>query len=246
MTGQPTGIKKLTSADTKTWGQIENTQIFGGEVIEPSDGYRMGAAYWRFDKLDDAPIPAPYDEVWIVCAGALSIRHDGDGVTAETGEVILVPRHTPGVAEGTAGTVVLTVAHPPSWQVDEAAWQAARTSTPGDVRGWKPTTNDLTPWGRTGDPEVFMANLAAGPAGFGLGLTFGRLKQGASTTRGGPDVTYDELLTPTRGSFAVYAAHSETTIQPGEFVYLPAGHGGTIHALDDAEIIMIQHPGARS
>lgn len=237
-------IRKFSITETKTWEQLEDKQIFGGDVLDESYGHRMSAMYWQLGKGEHAEVPAPYDEVWIVTRGAVTIRSGEDRVTAHGGELLLVPEATPGVAEAEADTELFTVAHPPKWEIDPATWEAVRKGADTGARPYRLTIASVTHWQQLGQAGAQLGFAADEALVLAMRVGFGRFPRDATFTL--PDGTgADQLVVPTTGVLVLRTDQAQLTVTAAEFVYLPAGRTGQFHVTDDdAEAVLVRAPAA--
>lgn len=234
-------VRKFTRNDAKNWDQLEDKQILGGNVIDRSYGYSMSSMYWQLGRGEEAPVPAPYDEVWTVMRGKVSIRSDQAAVTAGPGEILLVPKGTPGTAHIEADAELLTIAHPPSWEIAPEAWQAIQAGNQVGSGMERVSLNEVVSWEEVGD-QAFIANIPD-EAGFALGLGFARLAPGSALTLA-DYASHDVIIAVTKGAAEVSLSNSALTMRPGEFVYRPAGNAAVLHATDESEVALVRYPGS--
>lgn len=104
--------RKLNTSDV-TWQQLEDRQIFAGDATSDDTGFAMEAGFARFGAGEQAEVPVPYDEVWVVTRGSLTVRDDESTLTATAGEALYIPRHAPGMVQANEDTELLTVTYPP-------------------------------------------------------------------------------------------------------------------------------------
>lgn len=112
--------------------------------------------------------------------------------------------------------------------------------TPRPVQRFAPT--DLTGWMRAGaDQEIYFGEAVDESHGSPVGVTFIRWGAGETGDFDYP-LPYDEVLIVTKGSYTVTASGTTVTARAGEIIHLPAGHMGTYHAEEDAEVVAVTHP----
>lgn len=93
----------------------------------PTDWHQFGAG-------EGDALPAPYDGVWGVTQGALTIRSNGYTLSAQKGNLVHIPAGSPGFVEADDELELVLAAHPPRWTLDQRDWQQVRAQPRGDAR----------------------------------------------------------------------------------------------------------------
>lgn len=95
-----------------------------GRVLTSAATTGLGGGFARF-RTDDAleGWTLPYDEVFYVLSGELTLHWQDERLVARPGEVLLIPRGATVTYEGVAGTKAFFVLHPRDW--------ASRAGDPG-------------------------------------------------------------------------------------------------------------------
>lgn len=105
-------VRRFTSAGIEDWQSLGDHRIQLGPVIEKAEGGPLSAYYARFGAGETAPLPAPYAEVWVVVAGAVSVHTRGRTVSAGPGDILHVPENSPGEVRADEDTELACVSVP--------------------------------------------------------------------------------------------------------------------------------------
>lgn len=230
-------VRRLSRADTLNWEPIDGTTIFGGDLIHPLFGYQMSAMRWQLDigALSDVAIPT--DEAWIILTGEVAIRTRDHTGHASSGDVLLVPHGLPAVAEAIADTELITVAYPPSWELDERDWEAMRGNSARAERA-------LTVPRQTGlDRPKGEAIAISTPATIGdPGLVVQHVHIGAAGSLTLPAATddADEAVVVTHGVVECRTGAAAMTAEAGDLVYRPTRQVAQLQATDETELVIVR------
>lgn len=224
-----------------TWHQVDGARIWTGDVPEEPDGHRMSAGFGMFAEGESAAVPAPYDEVWAVTKGRLTIHAAGDPVRAEAGDIVYVPAGTPGNVHAEQDLEMVLAAHPPRWTFHEQDWSAVRSSPRVDAVPHVFTTKDVDTWQELSGQNGYLGYAADGAPVDAFGLGYGRASGEMSLEFRFP---YDEIIVVLDGEVAVHSDGSVHTAPAGGLVYLPTGSFGTFQAGPGASLVFVHHPSA--
>lgn len=234
-------VRGFTSGDVREWASIEDG-IRLGAVVEAEYG-RMSAAFVEMDVGARAPLPAPYEEVWILTAGVMVVEGAAGPVPAHPGQLIHLREATPGEFLVAEDLRMIALAHPPAWRVDRAAWETVRARSIG-----KPPASVIT-------DRVLAAHRPLEPSAHAGrddsedGARFGRIGADTATTF---ELSRDAVVVATRGRFEIHVdrgagapvvtdADSVTTAA-GDFAYLPAGSVGTLRTMPESAAVWAYFP----
>jgi quercetin dioxygenase-like cupin family protein len=101
------------------------------------------------------------------------------------------------------------------------------------------TTDDPPTWLQVGDHEAYLGYVADEEEGSAMGLAFIRFRTGVSFEF---RWAYDEVAVVTRGSLTVRAGDELITVEPGQFLHMPAGVAGEFDVREDFEAVCVHHP----
>ncbi|QVQ52755.1 cupin domain-containing protein [Spiractinospora alimapuensis] len=107
--------RAFTSADPETWMEVGGGAASIGLVVDASHGSTLGVGFARLQpgELDERDSPIPYDEVFVVLSGRLTVRVGDTSASAGPGEVIFLPRGTAAIYAATEPTEYVATSHPP-------------------------------------------------------------------------------------------------------------------------------------
>lgn len=107
--------RAFTSADPETWLEVGGGTASIGLVVDGSRGSSLGVGFARLQpgELDERDSPIPYDEVFVVLTGRLTVHVGETSASAGPGEVIFLPRGTAAIYAATEPTEYVATAHPP-------------------------------------------------------------------------------------------------------------------------------------
>lgn len=93
------------------WQQLGETRIHVGAAVDKARGRPLSAYFARFGDREHAPLPAPYEEVWVVLRGTVVLTSGDREVRAGPGDLVHVPPESPGHvrAEGDVELVGVSV-----------------------------------------------------------------------------------------------------------------------------------------
>ena len=92
--------------------RLGESGIFIAAAVEQTEGGPLSAYSAHFDRGERAELPAPYEEVWVVVRGLLSVRSAGTVVTVGEGQFVHVPRKSPGEVEALEDASLVCVSVP--------------------------------------------------------------------------------------------------------------------------------------
>jgi len=223
------------------WHQFGDKQIFVGEAVEEEFGYQMSVAFAQFAAGEGDDVPAPYDEVWVVTEGALTVRGDGYTVHAQKGDLVHIPEGSPGVVEADQDLELVLAAHPPRWTLAHHDWAKVRAQPRQDARPHHfPATVPTTGVSHTGNGHPMTVAFAAADdlGGSHLDMGLGRVREDAVLEF---TVPHDEVVVAIDVGFTVGADGNSLGVGPGSFAYLPGGVTVTFHAYRDATLAFASH-----
>jgi ethanolamine utilization protein EutQ (cupin superfamily) len=230
-----------------TWQQVDGQDIWMGDVGEEADRHRMSVGFAKLAAGTSAGVPAPYNEVWIVVEGGITLRGAGEPVAAEAGDIVYVPAATSGTvhaetSHGEQDTTLVLVAHPPRWSFQERDWEHVRAEPRAEARSRRYTAAAVPLWldldGGPGRLGYSVDNRDEIPFGFGFGHTQGEM---AMDFR----FPYDEVVVALTGRFTVRSEGAEHVVEQGGLVYLPTGSQGGLHAESGTSLAFVHHPTAK-
>lgn len=105
-------VRRFASARIEHWQALDGRNIRLGPVIGTEEGGPLSAYYARFGAGESAPLPAPYEEVWIVLSGSVTVHTGGTTLTAGPGELLHVPENSPGELRTNEDTELACVSVP--------------------------------------------------------------------------------------------------------------------------------------
>ncbi len=229
-------IRRFTHRDVRAWEQIADGIRIGAALT--ADYGRMSAGFTRMAAGARAPLAAPYEEVWMLTAGTMTID-SADGVaSARPGDLIHLHPASRGELSVTRDLDMLALAFPPAWEIELEAWEAAREQSAAGPFARVVSHAEVSGSWRSVDRRPFMSTAEQAGRHFAMG--FGRAGAG-----GGHDafaVPGDQVMLATAGQCHIrtHAAAGgdgrAVTIRQGEFAYLPAGSSGTLSAEPGSEI----------
>ena len=219
------------------WHQFGDKQIFVGEAVDEDFGYQMAVAFAQFAAGEGDPLPAPYDEVWVVTDGALTVHGDGYTVRAQKGDLVHVPLGSPGSVEADEELELVLTSHPPRWTLDQHDWAKVQAQPRHDAR---PRHLPATELSRTGNGHPMTVTSTADHLDdTHLDMGLGRVLDDAVLELAVP---HDEVVVAIDVGFTVSADDSNLGVSPGKFAYLPAGATVTFHAYRGATFAFASHP----
>lgn len=115
MAGGHGPVLVLHEADT-AYEELEGTGLELARVLTAAGTTGLGGGYakWATDgELADWTLP--YDEVFFVLEGSLTVRSKDTTVRAGPGEIVLIPKGSTVTYQGVAGTKAFFVLHPRDW-----------------------------------------------------------------------------------------------------------------------------------
>ncbi|WP_280231200.1 hypothetical protein [Nocardia cyriacigeorgica] len=229
-------IRRFTHRDVRAWEQIADGIRIGAALT--ADYGRMSAGFTRMAAGARAPLAAPYEEVWMLTAGTMTID-SADGVaSARPGDLIHLHPASRGELSVTRDLDMLALAFPPAWEIELEAWEAAREQSAAGPFARVISHAEVSGSWRTVDRRPFMTTAEQAGRHFAMG--FGRA--GAGGRHDAFAVPGDQVMLATAGQCHIrtHAAAGgdgrAVTIRQGEFAYLPAGSSGTLSAEPGSEI----------
>ncbi|PRX92276.1 hypothetical protein CLV72_11036 [Allonocardiopsis opalescens] len=238
-------VRAFTDQDPAEWTRWENDgqEVAIGEVVGEADAAGLGAGFARFGAgvLDEAASPIPYDEVFVITSGALTVRSALGDATARAGEALFLPRGTAGEYRAEADTAYVCVAHPPyarAWRERAAAAERGE-DVPVDPRARlrRLAGADVASWARAG-AAVRAGELVGAGDGSALGVALLRWDAAGSVPVEGAAV-----LAVVRGAVAVRAGSRRVEAGAGGLVHL--AEDGVCEARAGTELVAVGHPHRR-
>lgn len=232
-------IRRFTHRDVQAWEQIAGG-IRIGAVLTAGYG-RMSAGFTHMAAGARAPLVAPYEEVWMLTAGTMTIDCADGVASARPGDLIHLHPASRGELRVTKDLGMLALAFPPAWEIELEAWEVARDQSVAgpfarvishaQVSGLRQHT-DRTPFITTAE-------------GVGRHFEIGFGRAGADGSVAEFDVPGDRVMLATAGQFRIRTGATDPdgraiTAGQGDFAYLPAGSGGTLSAEPGSEIAWAQ------
>ncbi|AVH20876.1 hypothetical protein [Nocardia cyriacigeorgica] len=229
-------IRRFTHRDVRAWEQIADGIRIGAALT--ADYGRMSAGFTRMAAGARAPLAAPYEEVWMLTAGTMTID-SADGVaSARPGDLIHLHPASRGELSVTRDLDMLALAFPPAWEIELEAWEAAREQSAAGPFARVVSHAEVSGSWRSVDRRPFMSTAEQAGRHFAMG--FGRA--GAGGAHDAFAVPGDQVMLATAGQCHIrtHAAAGgdgrAVTIRQGEFAYLPVGSSGTLSAEPGSEI----------
>ncbi|WP_280480933.1 hypothetical protein [Nocardia cyriacigeorgica] len=220
-------IRAFTPREVRAWEQIDDGIRIGAAVA--ADYARMSAGFTRMSAGARAPLAAPYEEVWILTAGTMTVDSADGSTVARPGDLVHLHPATRDEFSVTADLAMLALAFPPVWEVELAEWEVAREqSTAGPFARIVSSRHDTHR--RHGADRLFLAAEA------GQHFEVGFIRAGARVEFDAPN---DQVIVATTGRFQIRGAGPvgrTIVVEQGEFAYLPAGSSGTLSAEPGAEM----------
>ncbi|TLF93546.1 hypothetical protein FEK35_29905 [Nocardia cyriacigeorgica] len=227
-------IRGFTRDDVPALEQIADGIHIGAALAA---GYgRISAGFTRMDAGARAPLAAPYEEVWVLTAGAMRIDSADGVVSARPGDLVHLRPASRGELEVTDDLDMLALAFPPLWEVELEAWELAREqSVAGPFARVLSRDRKAYP-----QPAADRWLFTTADAGRHFEMGFGR-----AGTDGAEDeftVAGDRVMVATTGRFRIHTDGAAgphvrvITVEQGGFAYLPAGTSGTLSAEPGSEI----------
>jgi ethanolamine utilization protein EutQ (cupin superfamily) len=102
---------RIFHASSMDWQNFPGTTIKLASAITKDEARPWSCYFARFGKGERAPLPASYDEIWILSRGRLRLLSGQDTWMATTGDLIEVPVETAGevIAEEDSELVCISV-----------------------------------------------------------------------------------------------------------------------------------------
>ncbi|MBF6413772.1 hypothetical protein [Nocardia cyriacigeorgica] len=231
-------IRRFTHRDVRAWEQIADGIRIGAALT--ADYGRMSAGFTRMAAGARAPLAAPYEEVWMLSAGTMTID-SADGVaSARPGDLIHLYPAGRGELRVTRDLEMLALAFPPAWEIELEAWEAAREQSAAGPFARVISHPEVPGSWQSEDLRPFITTAERAGQHFAMG--FGRA--GAGGAHDPFDVSGDQVILATAGRCHIRTGTHDAaggdgrviTIRQGEFAYLPAGSSGTLSAEPGSEI----------
>lgn len=105
-------VRSFDTAKQDWTEQFGDRDIFVTAAVPASEGGPLSAYTAHFGRGEQADLPAPYDEVWVVLRGRLTIEGRGTRQSVGPGQFLHVPGHTPGRARAEEDTTLVCVSVP--------------------------------------------------------------------------------------------------------------------------------------
>lgn len=105
-------VRAFGTATNDRTVQFGEHRIFITPAVEKADGGPLSAYSAHFGRGEQADLPAPYEEVWVVLSGALRLHGSGEDVVVRAGEFVQVPEQSPGTVEALEDTLLVCVSVP--------------------------------------------------------------------------------------------------------------------------------------
>lgn len=80
--------------------------------VTATEGGALSAYAARLLRGEHAPLPADYEEIWVILTGHLRIVENPGACEVRGGEYLHVPRHAPGAVLALADTTLVAVSVP--------------------------------------------------------------------------------------------------------------------------------------
>lgn len=107
------GVRRFDSAAVGQAAiRLGDREIAISPGVEQADGRGFSAYSAVFGRGEQAPLPAAYEEVWVVLRGRLRIRNGDRTITATAGDYLHVPENSPGEVEAIEETALVCVSVP--------------------------------------------------------------------------------------------------------------------------------------
>ncbi|VFB01241.1 Ethanolamine utilization protein [Nocardia cyriacigeorgica] len=231
-------IRCFTHRDVRSWEQVADGIRIGAALT--ADYGRMSAGFTRMAAGARAPLAAPYEEVWMLTAGTMTID-SADGVaSARQGDLIHLHPASRGELSVTRDLEMLALAFPPAWEIELEAWEAAREQSAAGPFARVISHPEVSGSWQSEDRRPFITTAERAGRHFAMG--FGRA--GAGGAHDAFAVPGDQVMLATAGRCHIRTGtHGAAggdgraiTIRQGEFAYLPAGSSGTLSAEPGSEI----------
>ncbi|WP_280213400.1 hypothetical protein [Nocardia cyriacigeorgica] len=229
-------MRRFTSDDVRAWERIDGGIQLGAAV--DADYGRLSAGFARMAVGARAPLAAPYEEVWIIMAGTMTIDGADDVVAARPGDLIHLNPATRGEFRIDDDLEMVALAYPPAWDIDRGAWESAvARSTEGPAATVFSAEHAAAGRHHRVGQESLVPAVADRPAEPRLGIGFRRTPAAASIEF---RVPRDSVIVAVEGQFTIHVDHRASehraaadrgaylAVRRGQFVYLPAGTGGTL------------------
>jgi ethanolamine utilization protein EutQ (cupin superfamily) len=89
-------VRRFNASTVDGWTRMGDHNIHIGPAIEKREGGPLSAYFARFGKGEVADVPVPYEEIWVIIKGGLTIRDGDQELSARAGEFLHVPADSPG------------------------------------------------------------------------------------------------------------------------------------------------------
>lgn len=94
--GIPLEAEAFSSSSVEHWQQLAGTRIQIGAAVDKGRGRPLSSYFARLGDGEQAPLPAPYEEIWVVLRGTVVVICGERTVSAGPGDMLLVPPESPG------------------------------------------------------------------------------------------------------------------------------------------------------
>lgn len=98
-----------TTPDSFRFGE-QDVYVTPGVTVH--DERPLSAYAASFGRGERAPLPAPYDEIWVVVRGRIQVGEGAATVTAEAGQYLHIPEDAPGEMVALEDTTLVCVSAP--------------------------------------------------------------------------------------------------------------------------------------
>lgn len=217
--------------------ELEGTGPWLGAAAEESDEDRISAGFVHASVGAGDVLPSPYEAVWIVTRGTMTLRDDVTESVARSGSVVHLLEATPGRFEVTEDLDMIALAGPPGSRFPAEAWGQAVARAAGRPSARVYTSHDPPSWQRIRDQDVRIGAVVEEKTAR-LRLGFGVAEATATMDLYGP---FDRVVAVTRGTCTVCVEERREGMREGDFVFVPGEHCALVEVAGECEMVWVHN-----
>jgi mannose-6-phosphate isomerase-like protein (cupin superfamily) len=227
-------LHRTTAGD---WQELEGTGLWLGGAAEESADDQISAGFVHAAAGAGDVLPSPYEEVWIVTRGAMTLRDGTNRSVARAGSVVHLLEATPGRFEVIEDVDMIALASPPGSRFPAEAWGEAQKRSSGRPSARVYTSHDPPSWQRIRDQDVRLGAVVEEKSAL-LRLGFGAAEAVGTMELYGP---FDRVVAVTRGSCTVFVEERREELRAGDFIFVPGEHCALVEVVGECEMVWVHN-----